>query len=1129
MEKSIPFWDRFFTFRPMTKKLIAFTCTLLLVLHGCKKDAGNEPSDSAKPVSKKATLFTLLPEEETNIYFQNTLKEGLNANVLVYEYLYNGGGVATGDFNNDGLQDLYFTSNMGENKLYLNLGDFKFKEVTNSSKVQGRPGPWKTGITAADVNGDGKLDLYLCYSGALPDAKRKNQLFINQGNDSNNIPIFEEQAEAYGLASAAYSNQGYFFDYDKDGDLDMLLLNHNPKSLPVLNEISTKEFLKKDDPLQGTRLFEQKEGTFYDVTVKSGISGSALTYGLGIGISDINNDGWQDFYISNDYTVPDYLYINNKDGTFTDQLGNQMGHTSHFSMGNNIADINNDGWQDIFTLDMLPEDNKRQKLLLSPDNYEKFDLNIRSGFHHQYMRNMLQLNNGNDTFSEIGQLAGVSNTDWSWAPLFADFDNDGLKDLFITNGYFRDYTNLDFINYMEDFVQSKGRLQRQDVLELIEKMPSSDLTNYYYENTDGLNFTNQTEAAGVDQPANSNGAVYVDLDNDGDLDLVTNNINKPAFIYRNDSSNENKKFIKIELKGSGKNTAGIGSKVSLYSNGQIQVVEQMPTQGYLSTVTPVLHFGLGATNTIDSLIVEWNSGKKQILYDVKVNRELQLKEADAEINVLPSKKGKPLFAEITAPLNYKHQASNINDFKRQSLLLKQLSHHGPSISKADMNNDGMEDIIIGGGIGQATSVYLQSKNGKFVKRSIPDFELDKASFDSDITVFDANADGNLDLYIASGGYHNFSVSDARLQDRLYFGDGYGNFKKDNSALPDMKISTGTVAFSDINQDSFPDLFIGGYTIPGRYPEVPRSYILLNNGKGQFTDQTEEIQPELKLPGMITDAAWADMDGDTIKDLIILGEWRPISIYLNKNGKLVNETSTYFDRPLSGLWTSLSLADINSDGKLDIIAGNIGANTQFQLSQETPAELYYSDFDGNGSIDPILNFYVDGISYPYLTRDELLGQLAGLRQRYTSYETYSEATISDIFEQSNLENADKVAANHQETTVFLSQNGSKFKITTLPIQAQFSPISDIITADFDKDGTIDILLLGNDDYYKLRIGKFDANYGTLLIGDGNGEFRYVSQTKSGLSIKGSGTHAILINDELILASYGLPLKAYKIIE
>ncbi|MES1224518.1 MAG: VCBS repeat-containing protein, partial [Bacteroidota bacterium] len=512
-----------------------YLCLLFFFIYfltGCNEKSGNDGSTSGN------TLFTLLNSEQTGIDFQNTLTEGLNTNILVYEYFYNGGGVAAGDFNNDGLVDVYFTSNMSDNKFYLNKGNMQFTDITTASRAGGRPGPWKTGVNAVDINGDGKLDIYLCYSGALPFEKRKNQLFINTGNNKEGVPVFEEKAAEYGLDNTGFSNQSYFFDYDKDGDLDMLLLNHNPKNLPILNEAGTAQLFKQDNPEKGLRLFKQTNEKFEDVTTISGINGSELSYGLGLGISDFNNDGWPDFYVSNDYAVPDYLYINNKDGSFTNKLSECIGHTSQFSMGNDVSDINNDGLTDIYTLDMLPEDNHRQKLLLMPDNYAKFDLNVRLGFYYQYMRNMLQLNNGNTTFSETGQIAGISNTDWSWSALFADYDNDGWKDLFVTNGYYRDYTNLDFINYMNDYVEKKGRLQREDVMDIIKEMPSSNVINYIFQNKHDKTFQDKNKDWGITQTSNSNGAVYADLDNDGDLDLVVNNINLPAFIYRNESQKD---------------------------------------------------------------------------------------------------------------------------------------------------------------------------------------------------------------------------------------------------------------------------------------------------------------------------------------------------------------------------------------------------------------------------------------------------------------------------------------------------------------------------------------------------------------------------------------------------------------
>ncbi|MEZ4850287.1 MAG: CRTAC1 family protein [Bacteroidia bacterium] len=604
----------------MKQKTTFLLIFLTLVMFACENETTQE-SHNSPPATPP--LFTLLSSGETGVDFQNTLTEGLNTNILMYEYFYNGGGVATGDLNGDGLIDIYFSANMSDNKLYLNQGNMKFVDATEASKAGGNPGPWKTGVTMADVNGDGKLDIYLSYSGTMPEPKRANQLFINQGNDENNIPIFEEQAAQWKINSPAFSNQAYFFDFDRDGDLDMLLLNHNPKSLPVLNEVNTKEFLSQDDPFRGVRLFEQKNQAFEDITQKAGIVGSGLSYGLGIGITDINRDGWADFYISNDYTVPDYLYVNNQNGTFTNQLNQSVGHNSHFSMGNDIADFNNDGWQDIITLDMLPEDNHRQKILLSPDNYAKFNLNIRSGFHYQYMRNMLQMNNGDGTFSEVGQLMGISNTDWSWAALLADYNNDGWKDLFVTNGYYRDYTNLDFIKYMNDFTKAKGRLQREDVLEIISHMPASDVKNYIFANENGNGFTNQTLNWGFNQPANSNGAAYADLDNDGDLDLVINNINQPAFVYRNDADQRNENhYLKVALKGDKLNTYGIGAKITLIHQGEKQTLEQYPSRGYLSSVSPVLHFGLGNKTKIDSLEVVWASGKTQILTNIETDQEL---------------------------------------------------------------------------------------------------------------------------------------------------------------------------------------------------------------------------------------------------------------------------------------------------------------------------------------------------------------------------------------------------------------------------------------------------------------------------------------------------------------------------
>ncbi len=1103
-----------------------YTLCLLLFsfLFSCNKT--DKKTIDAEKANSEPAVFQSISPDFSGVHFQNTLQEGPNLNVLMYEYLYNGGGVATADFNNDGLIDLYFTSNTGENKCYLNLGGMKFKDITATAKVGGRIGPWKTGITAADVNGDGRMDLYLCYSGALPPEKRTNQLFVNTGNDSNGTPVFEEQAEKYGLASSAFSNQGYFLDYDRDGDLDMILLNHNPKSLPILNVANTKRFLEMDDPLQGIRLYRQENNYFEDVTVEAGISGSALTYGLGIGVGDFNNDGWSDFYVSNDYAVPDYLYINQKDGTFINELGQQLGHTSHFSMGNDVADINNDGLQDIFTLDMLPEDNRRQKLLLSPDNYDKFDLNVRSGFHYQYMRNMLQINNGNGSFSEIGQLAGISNTDWSWAALWADYDNDGWKDLFVTNGYLRDYTNLDFIDYMDNLVKSKGRFKRKDVLELIEKMPSSKLSNYLYTHSSTNNYTNSTKKFGLDEPANSNGAAYADLDNDGDLDLVINNINKPASIYQNNTNSKDSHFIQLKLEGEGGNTQGIGAQVTVYQDSLKQTLVQMPTRGYLSTVSPILHFGLGQNSTIDSLTVRWNRGGLETIAQVPVDGLVVLKEADADKGKREFSSTPTLFSEVDSPVKYTDKPSTVNDFKRQSLLISQYSHNTPSIVKGDFNSDGLHDLFIGGSKGKPAHIFLQGRNGAFAESGVGIFSQYKEYHDSDAAVFDANGDGFLDVYVAGGGYHNFNTEDPLLQDRLYLGNGKGGFTDGTDRLPEMPTNSGTVRTADIDGDGDLDIFVGGRVIPGRYPESPRSYMLENKGNGRFVNATQKLAPELEEAGMITDAVWLDLDNDGGKDLVVVGEWMPITFFMNRSGVLKNETSNLLDKEYRGLWNSIDVGDFNGDGHPDFVMGNLGTNSQFKASQEEPAALYYADYDQNGSVDPILNFYIQGKEYPYVTRNELLGQLAYLRSKFTTYESFADATLEDIFTPKELEKSKKLTANHMLTSLMLSTPNGKYTMATLPEQVQYSIVYETVVEDFDHDGNTDILLLGNNQFFKLRLGKFDANYGTLLLGDGKGSFKYVPQSRSGLHIKGDVRSAVQMDNKLLLGISGKDTKMYE---
>lgn len=1074
-----------------------------------------------------APLFTLLTPEQTGIDFSNELEEGLNTNILVYEYFYNGGGVALGDVNNDGLQDIYFTANMKDNKLYLNKGNMQFEEASVDAGVTGRPGPWKTGVTMVDVNGDKKLDIYVCYSGKLRGEKRKNELFINDGWDNKGLPHFSEQAEQYGLADSSYSTQASFFDYDRDGDLDMLLLNHSIVRRTSLDEATIQSLLKQNDHVSGFKLFKNENNKFRDVTAEARILSTVLSHGLGLAVSDINNDGWPDFYISNDYLEPDFLYINNKDGTFTDQLKKSLGHTSFFSMGNNISDINNDGLTDILSLDMLPENNRRQKLLFAPDNYEKIEINVRSGFYYQFMSNMLHINNGNGTFSEVGQLSGISNTDWSWAPLIADYDNDGWKDLYVTNGYLRDYTNMDFLKYMGDYLQNRPAM-RKDLLELVHVMPSSNVVNYMLRNDGKLHFTNTTKQWGMNTPSNSNGAAYADLDNDGDLDLVINNINTPAFVYENNANNQLKNhYVSIKLEGENLNTGGIGAKITLYTNGQKQLLEQVLSRGFQSSVSPVLHFGLAQHTKIDSLVVVWQSGKQQTLTAIPVDKIITLQEKNAGVLFQQPRPNASIFGETKSLIVYQHKTNNINDFKRQPLLVNPLSFSGPCLVKGDCNGDGLEDIYAGGGNGQAGKIYLQEKTGQFIEKKQTAFEADKESEDADALFFDANHDGFDDLYVVSGGYHNYTPEDVLLQDRLYLNNGKGDFTKATNALPAMLVSKSCVREADINGDSHPDLFVGGRVIPGRYPESPRSYILINDGKGNFLDRTENLAPSLLSPGMVTDAAWVDMNNDNQKDLILVGEWIPVSIFVNRNGKLENRTTDYFKNTYTGWWNKLLVGDFNHDGKPDLMIGNQGLNTQCKASDTQPAEMYYKDFDDNGSVDPILCFYIGDTSYPYVSRDELLDQMSNMRTRFADYKSYADATVKTIFTEKELANVGHLEANHLKTTYFESAADGKLHEKELPLPVQYAPVFTITQLDFDKDGNEDLLFCGNINHARLRFGKYDANYGVLLRGDGKGNFKYINQQQSGFQLKGDVRAVLNTNNNLIFGINQGDIKTYTI--
>ncbi|MGW9685051.1 VCBS repeat-containing protein [Flagellimonas sp. 2504JD1-5] len=1044
------------------------------------------------------TMFTQLDADDTGINFVNKLQETEEFNVLEYGYLYNGGGVAVGDINNDGLLDVYFTGNMVGSHLYLNQGDFKFKEIAKKAGVFAE-GLWNTGTTMADVNADGLLDIYVCRSAAKDPNKRRNLLFINNGDLT-----FTEKAKEYSVDDSGYTTQASFFDYDNDGDLDLYVLNHSTQEYAGFDRI-TYRLKDRKNSAYSDKLYKNDNGVFKDVSEQAGLISNVLGFGLGISVSDLNNDGWLDMYVSNDYNEQDYLYLNNQDGTFTESLKEYLGHTSLFSMGSDIADVNNDGYTDIITLDMLPEDNYRQKMVSGPDNYEKHSLLEKSGFYHQTMRNMMQLNNQGNSFSEIGQFSGISNTDWSWASLIADFDNDGYKDVYITNGYKRDYTNMDFINYaVQEKLNENKTGQRTAISELLENMPSAVVENYMYHNNGDLTFSKMNTDWGLNQKSLSNGAAYGDLDNDGDLDLIVNNIDEKAFVYRNNSELiEGNNYLKIKLKGSKDNKFGVGAKVEVEYNGNTVVQEMMPSRGYQSSVPYNLIFGLGKDSVVQRLKINWPDGKEQVLQNISANTTQELFNDDA-ITILESKISEESSALMIATtdtlIRYRHVENEYNDFKRERLLPHQLSTQGPRITQGDINGDGLEDVFIGGAKGSSGQLFQQSRSGDFLVQN-NDFLLeDINSEDIGAEFFDADNDGDLDLYVVSGG-NAFDKNAQELQDRMYINDGKGNFKKKKGALPQMLTSGSCISVGDLDNDGDLDLFVGGRVVPGEYPTSPRSYVLINDGNGNFEDKTKAVNPDLEFPGMVTDAVWADINSDDQLDLIVVGEWMPIRIFTN-DGSVLNEIA---DAPgtenSEGLWNKIIADDFDGDGDMDFVLGNFGLNSQLKASADEPVSLYVKDFDNNGSVDPILCSYTMGEEFPVFSKDDLVEQLNGLKNKYVSYEDYANEKITDIFSAQELENSTVFQAKNFNSGYLENLGNNQFQFIALPKEAQLSPVYGILSADFNGDGHKDLLLGGNFFGTRVKYGRYDASKGTLLLGNGKGGFKSTSASEHGLNISG----------------------------
>lgn len=1036
--------------------------------------------------NSKEKLFTDITIH-TGIRFINSLKETPRQNILNYEYMYNGGGVSVGDVNNDGLTDIYFTGNQAGNKLYLNKGNLQFEDITDKAGAGGKKS-WATGVTMADVNGDGLIDIYVCYSGVGDLESRANLLYINEGL-KNGVPSFAEKAAEYGInAPGSNSTQAAFFDYDRDGDLDMFLVNHATMFYSTF--VNTTRLRTKKHPYFSNRLYRNDNGHFIDVSEQAGIKGGGNNFGLGISISDINNDGWPDIYTTNDYDEQDFLYLNNRNGTFNDITKQSLGHTSKNSMGCDIADYNNDGLMDIVVLDMLPEDNKRQKLLKGADEYDKYNLLVDSGYFHQNMRNTLQLNQGFTKegvpiFSEIGQLAGISNTDWSWSPLFADFDNDGNKDLLVTNGFLRDFTNLDFLNFtMATYRKKYGAKMPGD--QLIKELPSTKISNYIFHNNNNLTFSNVTEAWGLSKKAISNGATYADLDNDGDLDLIINNLGEQATVYRNNTEKDSgNSYLSIQLQDTGLNRFGIGAKVVVETvTGKKQFVEMSPARGFQSSVDPVLHFGFGIDSIIKQIIVYWPNGKASSYNNIKINSLLTLKPTsftpatDTISNVIAA-----TFSDITATagINFAQHENVYVDFKQEYLLPWQLSRQGPRLAKADVNHDGLEDVFIGAPMGQVAQLYLQTINGKFILSLSQPWKVDSACEDIQSIFFDADGDGDNDLYVVSGGneYHSDA---AGLQDRLYLNDGKGNFLKAIKALPSISASKSCVAVADYNNDGRPDIFVGGRVVPGKYGITPESYLFKNQSqkdKVQFYNTISSDASELKFTGMVTDAVWNDINKDGWMDLIVTGEWMPVKIFINNKGKLEDKTTAYHLENTSGLWQRIIPGDIDGDGDTDFLLGNLAPNTQLRASVIEPMTLCVNDFMNNGISVPLLCYYIQGVSYPYASKDELIEMMPSLKKKFLLYETYATATLNDIFTPHQLKGMKELKVNTTKNSWLENKGNGKVELHELPVAAQFSCIQGGVFNKSLKADKPSIFAAGNFYPFRVQLGREDACKGLLL--------------------------------------------------
>lgn len=1067
--------------------------------------------DSDNSLEEEA-LFQKISSDSTGISFSNDLVFDKEFNIFTYRNFYNGGGVAIGDINNDGLVDIYFTSNLKKNVLYLNQGGLKFKDITFAAGVAGTRA-WSTGVSMADVNADGYLDIYVCNSGDIEGDNKQNELFINNGDLT-----FTESAKEYGLDDRGFSTHAAFFDYDKDGDLDAYLLNNSYQAIGSFNLMTNKR--PKRDSVGGDKFFKNENGKFIDISEEANIYGSVIGFGLGVTVGDINMDGWQDIFVSNDFFERDYLYINQQDGTFKESLTEQMNSISAASMGADLADINNDLYPDIFVTDMLPEPLDRLKQVTTFENWDKINYNVNNGYYWQYNRNMLHLNNGNGTFSEVARLSGVAATDWSWGALFFDMDNDGYKDIFVANGINQDITDLDYLNFISSDETKKKIISETgvDYKGLIDPIPYSKVPNYAFRNKGGVDFENVSKSWGLGDSINSNGSAFGDLDNDGDLDLVVSNVNSRAAIYKNTASEiGNHNFTKLILKGDKGNSHAFGAKIFITTAAGKQYYEQMPIRGFQSSVDSRINIGVGNNKVIDSLVVIWPNGQETVLIDVEVNQIIELHIGDAEKGASTTTKPieKEIFTKLLGnPFDYEHKENSFVDFDRDRLTYHMNSTVGPKMAKADVNGDGLEDIFIGGAKGFAGELFVQSSNGNFSKSDQEVFKADLNSEDTSIVFFDADGDSDQDIFVASGG-NEFGQFDGNLRDRLYLNDGSGNFtKSENALLTKNKFATGTAAAGDFDKDGDIDLFVGVRLIPFLYGVAPDSFLYVNDGKGNFTVDQNSIDT-FKEFGMVTNAAWSDIDADGDLDLVCVGEYMPITIIENKEGVLAKSNSYSALSDKNGWWNTMWLGDIDSDGDIDIIAGNHGLNSRFKASAEKPLKLYVNDFDANGTAEQILTTTIEGEIYPFTLKHDLVTQLPSLKKDYLKYQSYNSEKMGDIFSEEILQSSKVYEANFLSTTLFLNNGISDFEVVELPTESQFAPVFAIDVFDYNSDGKLDILLGGNFFEAKPEAGRYDASYGTFLTLSPQGQWQSVPSIRTGLREKGQIRSFIRLEQERLL--------------